>query len=85
MAYDAAAGVAAQADQLMLKGKFRGVEEAKALAELRSSGAFRVLVRQLQQAHGEALKDLAYADASTLAVQQGYLRCLHELVDELTK
>lgn len=69
----------------MLKGKFRGIEEAKALAELKSFPAFRVLVRQLQQAHTEALKDLAYADASSLAVQQGYLRCLHELVEELTK
>ena len=69
----------------MLKGKFRGVVESQALAELQQSPAFKPVLKQLQQAHAEALKDLAYAEPLTLPVQQGYLRCLNELLEELTR
>lgn len=69
----------------MLKGMFRSVEDSQVLADLKSVPAFRAYVDKLRQAHIDATADMMYADSSQLQAKQGYARCLHELIQELSK
>lgn len=69
----------------MLRGKFRAIEDVRMLDELKGFPPFKHYLGKLQQAHAEATRDLAYAAPADLQTQQGYVRCLHELIEELTK
>lgn len=69
----------------MIRGSFRSVEDQQLLAELRASSHFRKYVDKLRSIQGKATADLMYASPQDLPIQQGYVRALAELVDELTK
>lgn len=69
----------------MIRGMFRGDEEARLLAELRASSHFRKYVDMLRSIEAKATADLMYATPQDLPAKQGYARAIAELLVELTK
>lgn len=68
----------------MIRGSFRSTVDQQILAELRASSAFRHYVDKLRQAQVKATEELMYATPQDLPTKQGYVRCLTELINEIT-